>query len=237
MNVVDILIIILVLSYMARGFKNGAIKELALFIGGLLVIVIAYFLKNPVSVLLYKYLPFISFAGPLSGISVINIVFYEIVAFLLVAGILLFIYKSIVFVSSIFEGILKATIILEIPSKIIGIIIGFLEGICVAFILLFITFQFSFPKPYIDSSKSGTYILTKTPLLSNATEPIYKSIEKIHEIGDKYKQSEDKNEANLEALDILLKYKVLDTTNAETLVYSGKLKIENAESIINKYKN
>lgn len=235
LNIVDILILILLLIYTVKGFKNGAIKELVTFVGGLAVIVIAYMLKNPISIFMYENMPFMNFGGILSGISVLNIIVYELLAFLLVAGLLLFIYKLIISFTNIIETILKATVILEIPSKIIGLIVGFIEGIVVVFILLFVMMQFNVTRDYIRESKLSENILTKTPILGNATSAVYNSLQEIYTLADTYKDSPNRDQVNLEALDILLKYKLIDTNNARVLVDTGKLTMPGVEDVINKY--
>jgi uncharacterized membrane protein required for colicin V production len=233
---VDILIIILLLAYILKGFKNGAVKEVVTFIGGFLVIVIAFKVKNPLSVYLYKNLPFFKFSGILSGISVLNIIVYELLSFVIVASVLMIIYKVVLAASNIFEVLLKATFILEIPSKIIGAIVGFIEGVCVIFIILFVCMQVKDTREYLIESKFSDMILTKTPILASASEPIYKSGEEIYALAEEYKDAEDKEEVNLQALDILLKYKVLDIENADTLVETGKLNISNVEDVLSKYR-
>ena len=235
MNIVDILILILLLIYTVKGFKNGAIKELVTFVGGLAVIVIAYMLKNPISIFMYENMPFMNFGGILSGISVLNIIVYELLAFLLVAGLLLFIYKLIISFTNIIETILKATVILEIPSKIIGLIVGFIEGVVVVFILLFVMMQFNVTRDYIRSSKLSENILTKTPILGNATSAVYNSLQEIYTLAENYKDSPNRDQVNLEALDILLKYKLIDTNNARVLVDTGKLTMPGVEDVINNY--
>ena len=237
MTIVDILIILMLIVYILKGFSNGAIRELVTFVGGIAVIIISFLIKNPLSVFLYEQLPFFKFSGILSGISVLNIIVYELLSFIIIATILMLIYKLIVKVSNIIETILNFTIILGIPSKIIGAIVGAIEGIFVIFILVFISAQISSIKPYIEESKYSNTILTKTPILSNSVEPIRKSMDEIYELAERYKDSADKESVNLQALDILLKYKVLDVENARNLKDSGKLNINNIDSVLEKYEN
>lgn len=236
MNVVDIIIIILLLLYVLKGWSDGFIKETVTFIGGFAVIVIAYLLKNPVSIFLYKTLPFFKFSGPLSGISVLNIIVYELIAFLLVASILLAIYVVILKITRILEKIVKITFILALPSKILGAIVGFIEGIVVTFIILFVFMQFTLTRNYIQKSNFADTILTKTPLLGSAINPIYNSFKEIIETADRYKDATDRDEANLESLNILLKYEVISAENAQALVDSGKLKMTGTTELIGKYR-
>ena len=235
MNIVDYLIIIFVLLFTIKGFKNGAIKEIITFGGFLLVIVVAYFLKNPVSIFLYEKLPFISFGGLFAGVSVLNIILYELLAFFIVAILLLIVYRILILATNFVDMILKATIILEIPSKILGIFVGAIEGLIIVFLFLFLAIQFDNTKQYVDESKFGHEVLMKTPVLSDATNSVYKSIQEISDLAKNYKDIEDKNALNLQALNIVLKYKVIQPENAQSLVDSGKLKMDGAEALIKSY--
>ena len=55
-------------------------------------------------------------------------------------------------------------------------------------------------------------------------------------MGIKNKDNKDKTEANKDGLRVLLKYAILSVESAEKLVDIGKLKIDGASEIINKYK-
>ena len=235
MNIIDYLIIIFIVLYAIKGFKNGAIKEIITFGGSFLVIIIAFLLKNPVSIFLYERLPFFNFGGIFAGISVLNILVYELIAFLLVASILMLIYRLVIMATNLVDAIIKATVIFEIPSKILGIFVGAIEGLIIVFIFLFLAIHYDVTKEYIDASKYGNVILTSTPLLSNATNSIYNSVNEITTLAENYKDAEDKGELNLKALDIIIKYKVIDVKNASILVKSGKLKIDGANELIEKY--
>ncbi len=236
MNVVDIAILIILLIFIAKGFSNGAVKETVSFVGGIAVIVIAYLLKNPVSVFLYQVMPFFKFSGLIMGITVLNIVIYELFAFLLVAAILMTVYQVIVKMTSVFETLLKLTFVLALPSKLLGALVGAIEGIIVTFLLLFACVQVDSTRKYVDESKFGHEILTKTPIMSTAVSPIYDSLKEIYEVADNYKGSSDRDAANLECLEVLLKYKVLTSENADVLVENGKLKMPGVDQVIDKYR-
>lgn len=237
MTVVDIIILVVLLIYVAKGFSNGVIKESVSFVGGIGVIIIAFLLKNPVSIFMYQHLPFFKFGGLLSGLSVLNVIIYELVAFLLVASILMLIYQVILRMTNIFETLLKITFVFALPSKLLGAVVGFVEGMIITFLVLFACVQFEATRDFVNDSKFGTPILQKTPILSTAISPVYDSLKEIYKVAENYKDSTDRDKANLECLDILLKYKVLDPSNAETLVESGKLAMPGIESVIDKYKD
>lgn len=235
MNVVDIIIIVLLLLYVAKGFSNGVFKEGVTFVGGLFVVVLAFLFKNPISQFMYESFPFFKFSGMANGISVLNIIIYEIIAFLVLATVLLVLYDLILKLTNVLEKVLRWTFVFALPSKILGAVVGFVEGVVIVFFLLFICIQFEMTRPYINESKYGDAILSQTPVLAPAIEPTYKSLKEIHAILDKYKDSEDRDAANLESLEILLKYKVLTTESARTLVSNGKLTMAGVEELIDRY--
>ena len=53
---------------------------------------------------------------------------------------------------------------------------------------------------------------------------------------EKYETATDPNGFNLEALDLLLKHKVVTIESIEKLLEKDKLQIENIDSILEKYK-
>ena len=123
LNIVDFIILLVILLGGLIGFKEGAIKKATSIVGLVLVVVLSFILKNYLSVIFYENLPFFNLWGMFKGIQVVNIVFYELLAFLLVSAVLSIAYRVILTITGIVEKVLKATIILSIPSKIIGGII------------------------------------------------------------------------------------------------------------------
>ena len=65
MSIVDALIILIILACGAIGFKKGVIKQLVSTVGFVLVVVLAFYLKNPVAEFLSLNLPFFTFGGVL----------------------------------------------------------------------------------------------------------------------------------------------------------------------------
>ena len=61
MNVADIIIVIALVLGAIGGFKAGVIKKTADFVGIFLVIILSFYLKNYLSVIMYENLPFINF--------------------------------------------------------------------------------------------------------------------------------------------------------------------------------
>lgn len=235
LTIVDAIIILFLLMGAIIGFKRGVIQSATMFIGIIIVIILAYYLKNPLSKCMYTYLPFFKFSGALEGVTVLNILIYEAIAFLIVFLVLNIILQIAIKATGILEKILKFTIILGIPSKILGAIFGILEQFIYIFVFLFLLSRLSFTAEYINESHLGTIILDRTPVISSIVESSYKSFEEIYSLKDKYKNTEDKNEYNKEALDILLKHQIITPDSAKKLIENDKLKIDDAKYIIEKY--
>lgn len=228
----DVIIILFLLMGMIVGFKRGVFKSAVMFIGAILVLILSFYLKNPVSKLMYTYLPFFNIWN---GLKVFNIVLYEALAFLIIYIILLSILHIIIKVTGIFEKILKFTIVLGIPSKLLGALFGLFESYVFIFLILFVGGRLSFLAPLIDESKLADIIMTKSPVISNITNDYYESFEEIYSLKDKYENS-NKDEYNKEALDILLKYKLITPESANNLVEQGKLDFNGAKEIIESYR-
>lgn len=234
---VDIIIILVILLSGVIGLKRGFTKELVCFLGFFLVIILSFILKNPVSSFFYNHLPFFKFGGLFKGITSINILLYEVLAFLIVASILLIILRVVIFATSVFEKLLKLTFILGLPSKILGCIIGLIEGVVWCFIILYIVSLPLFNIKIVNDSKLKDEILTKTPILTNITNDTVKTFDELENLKDDYKNKKiTNNEFDLESIDVLLKYKVISVNSLEKLVKDKKINIKNINKVINKYK-
>lgn len=228
-NVIDAIIILFLLTGAVLGFKRGAIQTLATLIGTILIIIIAYYLKNPLSVFLYTYLPFFKLGGIFNGITVINILIYEAIAFLIVLGLLSVLLSVILKITGILSKIVDHSIILTLPSKLIGIVVGFLEAYVFLFVLLFIFSQFSFSSTVLKDSKYTNIILSKTPFTTGFKNS-YNAFNEIRNLGDNNSSNKD-----YEALNTLLKYDIITTDNAHKLVDNGKINIKGSNKLIERY--
>ncbi len=230
LNVIDAIILLFLLMGALVGFKKGVIKSVVSFVGTILVFVLSFALKNPLSVILYTYFPFFNV-----GITVVNILIYEAIAFVIVFAILSTVLGVVIKISGIIETLLKFTIVLGIPSKILGAIFGLLEMYVFIFAALFALSHFNVNNSLITDSKMANWILEKTPFVSHMMEDTYSGIKEIVSLNKNYQNSQDKEKLNQDGLNILLKYNVLSVENANTLLEKGKLKINDAHIIISKY--
>lgn len=231
LSIVDAIIILFLLMGAVVGFKKGVIKSVVAFAGTILVLVLSFTLKNPLSVFLYTYFPFFPV-----GIEVLNIFIYEAVAFVILFAILSSILSIIIKISGIIETLLKFTIILGIPSKILGAIFGFLEMYVFVFAILFALVQFNVQNSLISDSKVADFILGKTPFVSHVLEDSYNAVKEVVNLNKEYGKNGNTDQLNQEGLEVLLKYKVLSVENANILLEKNKLKVKDADTIVAKYR-
>ena len=235
MTIVDAIVILFLLLGAVLGFKKGAIRSLVGLVGTIAVVVIAYYLKNPVADLLYNFVPFFDFSGNWQGLVTLNILLYESIAYVLVFVILYGLLSLILRLTGIIEKFLTMTIILGIPSKIIGAVLGFLEAVVFSFIILFVLLQFNGSHTFIKESTVAMSILDKTPLIGAMVNDTYDSIVEISDLQDKYKDSASKDEYNAEILGIMLRYHVVTPDTTRKLIDNGKLDFAGAEAVLNTF--
>lgn len=236
MNIVDVVIILIIIMCGVVGYKRGLTNQLVSSLGIFAVIVLSFLLKNPVSMFLYEHLPFFKFGGIFKGITALNIILYEFIAFFLVMSILTIILKVLTLATNIFEKLLKMTIILGIPSKLLGMVAGFVEGFLLVFIGLYIISLPVFNFGELNNSKYAKPILSNTPILSKMTGNMMNVIDEFTNLKEEYEVTKDANEFNLKAIDLFLKYNVVTPSSVENLVKNEKLQIVGIEDVISKYK-
>lgn len=237
MNILDIGIIIFIIFGGILGLKRGFTRELVEAIGFIVVIVLAYFLKNPLSVLMYEYLPFFNF-GLLKNVEIFNILIYEGIAFIICILVLSALLKVVLLATSVFEKILNTTIILGIPSKIAGAIIGLLHHFIVAFAILYVLAIFCFDVDFVNESELKNKILNNTPLLSNIADKGMNIINEFLVLKDQYTDSSiNEDEFNYQAIELFLKYDIITPESLERLIEKGKIsEFDNYSDLINTYK-
>jgi len=236
MTIIDSIVILVLLCGAVLGFKKGAIKSLVTLIGLIVLVIVSYYLKNPVAGFMYKFLPFFKFGGSFEGLVTLNILLYESIAYFIVFAVLSGILSFLIKVSGILERILKATIILSIPSKIIGAVLGFFEALVLCFIVLFVLIQINGTSALVKESDIALKILDKTPLIGNTVDDTYQAVLEIIDLQNKYQNNNDKDAYNGEILSILLNYNVIDIDEVQYLIDKQKLDFKGVQSILNSYK-
>lgn len=237
MNILDIVIVLILIMSAIIGFKRGAIKEIVSLVGIIVVFIVSFSLKGVLGNILCKWLPFFNFAGNLEGVTVLNILLYQLIAFLIIYSLLFSIYMIIVKISGVVQKIIHMTIILWLPSKLIGAVVAFITGYVMVFVVLLALLIPLKDTDMFRGSKFANYIVYDTPILASSSENISTSINEIYTLGEDLSTGEiNKNQANLETMDILLKYKIVSPKTARELLALDKLdSIIGLEKVIEKY--
>ncbi len=234
MQIVDIIIILMIILGAVVGFKQGFIKKTTSFLGTFLVVVLSFMLKNPLSVVMYENLPFFKFGGIIRGIDIINILIYELLAFIIVAAALTFILRILLVLTGLVEKLLKMTIFLSIPSKILGIFIGALEYYVYIFLALVFLNLPAFNIEIVRESNLANKILDNTPILSNLVGPTVDTYTEVYEtLHDVNNMSNV--EINEKLLVIFLDKGVITVDSAQKLIDMNKIYIKDT-SILDRYR-
>ena len=234
-NVIDVIIVLSLIMGAVLGYKSGFLKSSVEAIGALAAIILAFYLKNLLAPILFRFCPFFHFSGEFKGLIVLNLFVYEVIAFLIIFALLIIVVKVLVQLTEKFEKVLDFTIILGIPSKIFGAVFGFIEAYIVVFLLLFVFSQLSFSAIVLHDSKLTTPILTYTPILSNITNNSYSAFKEVYNMRKKYRNNKDIEGYNLASLDVMLKYEIVTVDDVKDLKDRGKLQIKGIENVIEKY--
>lgn len=237
MNILDVVIVLILIMSAIIGFKRGAIKEIVSLLGIIVVFIVAFSLKGVLGNILCKWLPFFNFAGNLEGVTVLNILLYQLIAFLIIYSLLFSVYMIVMKISGIVQKIIHMTVILWLPSKLIGAVVAFITGYVMVFVVLLALLIPLKNTDMFQKSKFANYIVYDTPILAGSAENISQSINEVYTLGEDLSKGDiSKNEANLETMDILLKYKIVSPKTARQLIVLDKLDgISGLDRVIQKY--
>ena len=233
---IDIVVIIILLIGVYSGYKKGFLESAIRFIGVCASFIVSYLFKNPISVYLYKNLPFFKIGGFFKGVTVLNILIYEVIAFIILFTVCLIILKILGKLTGIVDKALSFIFLIGVPNKLLGSVMGFISAyIVIYFAGILFTFGCSFLGYSINKSFVNTVI--ETPILEKTFGNSVNALDEIASLAKNYKDTEDKDQYNYESLEILLKYKIITAENAKYLNDEKKINIPNIDTLIDKYKN
>ena len=234
MNLIDIIIILFIIMGAIIGFKHGALQKLTSFVGTLVIIIVAFTFKDQLSVIFYENLPFFNLWGIFKGIEILNVVLYQIFAFVFIFCLLLFALRVLLVVTGLLELILKFTVILNIPSKILGIFVGAVEYYVYAFIILFVLSLPVFNLTIIKESNYANKILEETPFLSDFADETVTLYGQIYNIIDN-RNNKTEEQLNEEVLEFMLENDFITYDSTKKLIEKNKLHLDNT-AFIEQYK-
>lgn len=233
MTIVDLIIIIFIILGAVIGFKQGAIKTGVNFVGICVITIISFVFKDKLMILLYEHLPFFDFFGLIKGITAANILFYQIVSFIIIFIALTFLLRVLIAITGLIELLLKLTIFLSFPSKILGAVIGAIEYYIYVFLILYIL---NFPVlnlTMLEDSPLNNFILNNTPIISGYVSDTIDTYTKVYNI-IKNREEKTNAEINTEVLITLLDNNLISVESAKRLVTQNKIIITD-ESILDNY--
>lgn len=232
-NIFSVIIILLILSCGLLGSKRGILKELVIIVGTIVIFVIAFFLKDVLAGFFCENLPFFNLRIPLGNLVSLNIIFYQLIAFLLIVIVLRLILQILIDVTGIFSRIINATIIFALPNKLLGFVVGLIEGYILMFIFLTVlSIPLSGSELFMDSSVRK-FIVNDTPVLKDTLGGLNYAIEDVLSLSSE----DDRNANDLKVIDIMLKYDIVSTEFMDNLRETGKLdEISGLDSVLDKYK-
>lgn len=238
MNIFDIGIIVILLICALVGWKKGVLKEVVSLVGLIVIFIVAYTFKEEIGNTLCKYLPFFSFEGNLKGLVSINILIYQMIGFFLIYSVLFAVYQIILKISGIFQKLINWTLILALPSKLGGALIGLVEGYLIVFALLLVAIIPLKNHELIKESKLSNFIVFKTPIVSNYTSNITDTVTDTYKlVDDLVSKKLTTNEANLQIIDTMIEYDVVSKKTVEQLVVLDKLKeVKGLDKVLDKHK-
>ena len=205
MNLVDVFFLLIILVCGLIGLKRGFFKELVLTVGYIILLIVSYKLITPTTNLIISLVKV--------GNNPLNLLIYQIIAFLVVFIILSIIFQLIVFLTNILEKLLNVTIVLGIFSKILGFILGLVKGVIVVYLLsLLFTLPMFNNIPMFRNSTIKSELLTKMPNI------------KLNQIVNEISKLDiNSNDFNKQVLQILIKYNILTKEKVIDMVKSGQL--------------
>lgn len=215
MNIIDIVIILLLGLSFITGFKRGVLKELVMLLGTIIIYIISFNLKDPLGLLLCKICPFFKLGGLIS----LNILIYQLIAFVVIAGILFSIYSIVLKLTGILQKLVDLSIILTLPSKILGGIAGIIEGYVIIFIILLVlSIPFKDNLLFTDSTLNNKIL--NSSILTNTIGDLDNMIEDVYKLSNTKETNKGKNSKIIE---MYLKYNIISKEDLKTIKSSGKL--------------
>lgn len=220
--VVNVVLIILLATGIYSGYKKGFLESSIRFLGTVVAFIGAYLFKNPISVFLYTHLPFFKFGGMFKGISILNVVLYELIAFILLFIAIMVVINIVCKITGLVDRLLSFILLFGLPNKILGAIMGFIESIIILYFMVFALklgcnmFGYNLEPSLADD-------IVNMPILKETFGSSLSSLEEVANLAVEYKDTQDKEEFNNKAIDIFVKYEVITEENLQILIDNGKI--------------
>ncbi len=219
--IVNIVIILLVVLATMDGYKKGLFESVVKFLGFIIACVVAFAFKNKLSVLMYTYLPFFKFGGAIKGVTAINILLYELIAFIIIYIVAMLVINLLIKMTGLIDKLVKAIPIIGFVDQLLGAVVGFIDAIVVLYLVIFIfKFGCNMFGFYVRPSLADN--IMEIPILNDKFGSSIDAFDDIIALKDDYNSSE-KDEFNNKAIKILLDKKVITKENLDVLIKKNKI--------------
>lgn len=220
--VVNIVIIVIIVWEIIKGYKKGFLESSIKLLGGIIALILAFLFKGPLAIVMYSHLPYFKLGGIFKGVSSLNIIIYEVIAFILLFIVLKIAISLVGKITGFIEKLLSLIFIIGIPSKILGALVGLVKALVVVYFLAF-GFKFACNLGNVSLEPSLADDIVELPVLKNTFGKILGSLDEIRVLAKEYEGTKDKEEFNNRVLDILLEYNIITEENLDILINNGKI--------------
>lgn len=220
--IVNIVIIVIIVGEIINGYKKGFLESSIKLLGGLIALIGAFLLKGPLAIVMYSHLPYFKLGGIFKGVSSLNIIIYEVIAFILLFIVLKIAISLVAKITGLIEKLLSLIFFIGIPSKILGALVGLVKALVVLYFLAF-GFKFVCNLGNVDLKPSLADDIVELPILKNTFGNILGSFDEITALAKEYEGTKDKEEFNNRVLDILIEYNIITEENLDILINNGKI--------------
>ena len=232
MNILDIIIIFILVISMYIGIKTGFLKGIISLIGISLIAFISFLFRDNLADILLKVCPFFNFSGAYKGITSLNILVYEGIAFVIIFAFLFSFLAIILKITGLIQKLIDISVVLTLPSKILGILVGLITGLTIVFIILFIMLNINPLRKHVYNSYISKEILERVVVLSKSTTNNYLAYEEINSSIKSCEDEVNKDSCNTEVANTLIKYDIISKEDVEELIILRKLKGINRKDLI-----
>lgn len=227
-TIIDIFLVLFIGLGMLAGIKKGLIKSLVSLLGLVAITIISFRIRLGLTDFLIDKMPFSNFGGELYGLTALNILIYNALAFVVIFVVLYCVLNIIVKVTGFIDTLLKFTVIWIIPSKIGGALIGFLEAWVYLYLVIFVLIQFSLTNTFVTQSTMANTILNNTPIVGTYLSGAKAAAIGIYDSIREYTKDESKtiDDLNVRILQYEINYGLIGKAKANELIETGKIDLE-----------
>ncbi|MFI3260524.1 MAG: CvpA family protein [bacterium] len=227
MNIVDIGMLVIILCSMLFCSKSGVVKS-AIGLAALVVsAILAFQFKDSVANYFIDLMPFVNFAGPFENLTTINVLFYHGASFILLFVVIYSILNIVIVVAGFVDKLVNATVILAVPNKILGAVVGFIQGVMLSFVIIFVLVQMPHTQQFVIDSDYGFVLLNRTPIIKDV---LAQCTVVATDIAVLITENEKETKADIdyiqkEIMSIYVKYGVLTAEYAQELIDTDKVSL------------